>query len=1042
MTPFSSSVSIDPDGILPKDIQAKFTAIVQKFDDVFSPHLTGYNGNAGPFEAHVNIGPVQPPQRKGRVPQYSRNQLTILQQHFNELEAQGVFRKPEDVGISVEYLNPSFLVKKSNGGFRLVTAFSDVGRYSKPQPSLLPDVDSILRRIADWKYIAVTDLTKAFFQIPLSRESMKYCGVVTPFRGVRVYTRAAMGMPGSETALEELTCRVLGDLLEEGVVTKLADDLYCGGDSPTALLHNWSRVLQALSDCGLKLSPAKTVIAPKCTTILGWIWECGSIRASHHRVAPIVSCKPPETVKGLRSFIGSVKVLARVIPNCAQLLSPLDDVTAGRISTDSIVWSDDLLAHFSKVQKAVASPSAIVLPNPQDQLWIVTDGAVRSPGLGATLYVNRNKKLLLAGFFSAKLRIHQTKWLPCEVEALSIAVAVKHYSPFIIQSSLTACVLTDSRPCVLAYEKLCRGEFSASPRVSTFLSVLSRYQANVRHVSGSALLPSDFASRNAPECVQPSCQICKFISDLEESVVRQVNLQDVLTGRSTLPFTSKAAWKTIQAECPDLRRTHAHLAQGTRPSKKLTNVKDVKRYLKVVTIAPDGLLVVKREEPFETSRSCIVVPRKIIHGLLTSYHIQLQHPTATQLKSVVRRFFFALDLDKAISEVSSSCHHCASIQKVPNELLTQSTTHPPEAVGVSFAADVVKRERQLIFLVRECVTSFTSACIIEDERHVTLRNALLSLCVPLRPLDGPPAVVRTDPAPGFQALVNDELLHNHRIAIEIGRIKNPNKNPVAERAVQELQQEILRLEPGQRTVDPLTLTLAVTNLNSRLRHMGLSARELFTQRDQFTNKQLNFSDPDLILAQNVNRNKNHPHSEKSKAPTGRLLSAPSLSVGDIVYLHRDRDKTRPRDRYLVVSVEHPWCNIRKFTGQQLRNASYRVKMTECYKVPSTYTPSYPSGALDDSDSDCSISDDSMIPVTHHQAPPTPPEIPVQISSPPMDTEYYPPPTSQPPPPSDLPLADPLVSAPNLSNVTDVRDRRSLRPRDKLKVPSHLKDFVI
>ena len=32
-----------------------------------------------------------------------------------------------------------------------------------------------------------------------------------------------MGMPGSETALEELTCRVLGDLLEEGVV-KLSDD--------------------------------------------------------------------------------------------------------------------------------------------------------------------------------------------------------------------------------------------------------------------------------------------------------------------------------------------------------------------------------------------------------------------------------------------------------------------------------------------------------------------------------------------------------------------------------------------------------------------------------------------------------------------------------------------------------------------------------------------------------------------------------------------------------------------------------------------------
>ena len=53
---------------------------------------------------------------------------------------------------------------------------------------------------------------------------MKYCGVVTPFKGTRVYARCAMGMLGSESALEELMCRVLGDLLQAGIVTKLADD--------------------------------------------------------------------------------------------------------------------------------------------------------------------------------------------------------------------------------------------------------------------------------------------------------------------------------------------------------------------------------------------------------------------------------------------------------------------------------------------------------------------------------------------------------------------------------------------------------------------------------------------------------------------------------------------------------------------------------------------------------------------------------------------------------------------------------------------------
>ena len=84
--------------------------------------------------------------------------------------------------MSVEYINPSFLVKKPSGGYRLVRALADVGRYSKPQPSLMPDVDSILRTVAQWKYIIKSDLTSAFYQIPLAKESMKYCGIATPFK--------------------------------------------------------------------------------------------------------------------------------------------------------------------------------------------------------------------------------------------------------------------------------------------------------------------------------------------------------------------------------------------------------------------------------------------------------------------------------------------------------------------------------------------------------------------------------------------------------------------------------------------------------------------------------------------------------------------------------------------------------------------------------------------------------------------------------------------------------------------------------------------
>lgn len=70
----------------------------------------------------INIGPTQPPQRKGHLPQYSKDKLHILQDKCNELEALGVLRKPEEINITMEYLHPSFLVSKPNCGHRLVTA--------------------------------------------------------------------------------------------------------------------------------------------------------------------------------------------------------------------------------------------------------------------------------------------------------------------------------------------------------------------------------------------------------------------------------------------------------------------------------------------------------------------------------------------------------------------------------------------------------------------------------------------------------------------------------------------------------------------------------------------------------------------------------------------------------------------------------------------------------------------------------------------------------------------------------------------------------
>ena len=97
----------------------------EQYQQVFQNDLPGYNGKFGPISAFVNVGDSLPPQRRGKVPQYSRHLLSELQDQFDNLEQMGVFGKPENVGSYAEYVNPSFLLKKPDNSYRLVTSFGE-----------------------------------------------------------------------------------------------------------------------------------------------------------------------------------------------------------------------------------------------------------------------------------------------------------------------------------------------------------------------------------------------------------------------------------------------------------------------------------------------------------------------------------------------------------------------------------------------------------------------------------------------------------------------------------------------------------------------------------------------------------------------------------------------------------------------------------------------------------------------------------------------------------------------------------------------------
>ena len=187
--PTYKDVTIDPDQILPSSVTKMFASTNKEYQEVFNSDLPRYNGKFGRVEAVINVPQSLPASsRMKEVPWYPRTKLIEMQEKIDELEMKGAFARPQDVGVEVVAVNPSFLVAKkpATRGYRLVTAFGHLACHVKNPLAPMQSTDQVLRRLSSWKYMISADIAQAYHQIPLAKESQIYAAIASPFKGLRI----------------------------------------------------------------------------------------------------------------------------------------------------------------------------------------------------------------------------------------------------------------------------------------------------------------------------------------------------------------------------------------------------------------------------------------------------------------------------------------------------------------------------------------------------------------------------------------------------------------------------------------------------------------------------------------------------------------------------------------------------------------------------------------------------------------------------------------------------------------------------------------
>ena len=73
------------------------------------------------------------------------------------------------------------------------------------------------------------------------------------------------------------------------------------------------------------------------------------------------------------------------------------------------------------------------------------------------------------------------------------------------------------------------------------------------------------------------------------------------------------------------------------------------------------------------------------------------------------------------------------------------------------------------------------------------------------------------------ALKDDKTLKKLGVQLNYGLVKNPNKNPVVDKAIQELEREILTSDLDGQALNQALLDNCLQKVNANIRHCGLSS---------------------------------------------------------------------------------------------------------------------------------------------------------------------------------------------------------------------------
>ena len=391
--------------------------------------------------------------------------------------------------------------KKDTGKIRVTTDFRSLNKVCRKQIYPLPRVDDCLDALAGKVWFSTMDVSQSFHQIPLAKDSRRYCAFSTR-RGAYQYKRMPMGWVNSSAVFSRLMNLIFRDMCYSCVLCYL-DDVIVFGNTFDEHLRNLGLVLDKFRDARIKLKPSKCDFFKRQIHFLGFNVSAEGLSLCDEGVAPIVSLKFPKTVTEMRSFLGMVNYYRQFIKGCGLIAAPLYAMTGKGVKVEA---TPAALEAFQQLKDALCSAPILALPLDDPNAKFMLDVDASDLGAGAVLSQYQNGVLRVVSYASKSFDRAQRGYCVTRRELAAFIFGLQTFRSYLLARDFE--VRVDHRALVFL-------ESAKEPigQAARHLDFMSQFRYEIQYRPGEKHGNADALSRISP-CDLDGGEPCKQCSKI------------------------------------------------------------------------------------------------------------------------------------------------------------------------------------------------------------------------------------------------------------------------------------------------------------------------------------------------------------------------------------------------------------------------------------------------------------------------------------------------------------------------------------------------